>query len=316
MRVPVVFSIDKNVVVPCGVTITSLLLNANTETFYDFYVLFNSEGLGSEEIGELIDAFQFNKQCELHFIDVENSFSEVEGFAKGHVSTATYYRLAIPDLLPQYDRVIYADIDMIFQQDLSELFVSSIKNNELIAAVLDLAIDDMFYFQSDLPAMVGKSEKDYFNAGFLVMNLKQMRKEGIMALFKEHTKIKYAQNDQDILNIVCNGRVQILPSTYNFQLNHFLNYMWGRKKIDIAFGELFKKATLHYTWKHKPWNSMECVGADTWWYYYKMSPFFDDSVYFKRQQDQLEACRNDYHRRTNKQLFLRILANLKHKLLG
>ena len=313
-QVPVIFAIDKNVIVPCGVTMTSLILNAGEDTFYDFFVLCDGDRLGMEERQTLADAFADEKKCTLSFVDVGKTFRKTEGLTSGHITAATYYRLAIPQLFPQYDKAIYADIDMIFQQDLSELYETSLQNGELVAAVLDLSIDGKQYFRSPLPAKVGKSEMDYFNAGFLVMNLKQMRKESIMEAFNEHISIQYDQNDQDILNIVCNGRVQFLPSKYNFQANHFMNYMWGRKESGIPFGDLFKKATLHYTWKHKPWSSLECVAYDTWWHYYKMSPFFDSVVYFKRQYDQIEASRNDYHNCTNGQLFRRILVNIKHKL--
>ena len=314
--IPVIFAIDHNVVVQCGVTITSLLLNADGETFYDFYILYNPSKLDKESQSSLLDAFAGHPGCRISFVNVGDAFKDSEGFASGHITTATYYRLLIPDLFLQYDKVIYSDIDIIFQQDLSGLFRDSLQNGELVAAVLDLAIDDVFYFHSDLPSKIGKSVKDYFNAGFLVMNLKQMREEGIPEAFEKHAKIKYEQNDQDVLNIVCRGRVQLLPSLYNFQLNHFSNYMWGRKKTDISFEELFKKATLHYTWKNKPWNSLECVAYDTWWHYYKMSPFYDDMVYFQRQYEQIEAYRNDYRRKSNFQLFKRILVNLKHKVFG
>lgn len=313
MNIPIIFAIDNNVVMQCGVTITSLLLNAKEGTFYDMYILCNKSQLDEANRNSLLKAFEDNGKCKISFVDVGETFKESEGLATGHVTTATYYRLAIPTLFPQFEKVIYADIDMIFQQDLSELYQSSLSNGEWIAAARDLAIDDKFYFKSDLPYKVGKSEKDYFNAGFLVMNLRLLREENVVEEFNRHAKIKYDQNDQDVLNVVCNGHVQILPSIYNFQLNHFSNYMWKRKNPEIQFGDLFKYATLHYTWKHKPWNSLECVAYDTWWHYYKKSPFYDDKVYFQRQRDQIEACRNDYHRRTNSQLFKRILANIKHK---
>ena len=164
--------------------------------------------------------------------------------------------------------------------------------------------------------MIGKSVKDYFNSGFLVMNLKQMREENIVEQFNEHAKIKYDQNDQDVLNVVCSGRVQILPILYNFQMNHFASYMWGRTSTDILFGELFKHATLHYTGKFKPWNSLECVASDTWWHYYKMSPFYDDMVYFMRQYDLIESHKNDYRVKSNIQLLTRVMVNIKHKLFG
>lgn len=316
MHIPIIFSIDENVVMQCGVTITSLLSNSGEDTFYDIFILYNTKSLSQDSRDQLIEAFRDMTNCSIGFVDVGKRLESVCVSNSDYLTSATYYRLAIPELFPQYDKVIYADIDMIFQQDLSHLYVHALLDGELVAAVPDLAINDQFYFHSSLPQKVGKSEKDYFNAGFLVMNLALMRDQAIMDAFQEHSKKGYDQNDQDVLNIVCNGRVQFLPSIYNFQLNHFSNYMWGRENVDISFDELFKKATLHYTWKHKPWNSLECVGYDTWWHYYKMSPFYDDKVYFKRQYDQIEASRNDYHNLSNSHLFRRILVNLKHRLFG
>ena len=318
MTIPIIFAIDNNVVMPCGVTITSLLKNAKADTFYDIYVLCNQSKLDVDGRKKLNDAFANSSQCRITFVDVslDEDFKETDWQTTGHLTTAAFYRLAIPLLFPQFGKVIYADVDMIFQQDLSELFVNSLQQQELLAAVLDLAIDDKYYFQSKLPSMIGKSVKDYFNSGFLVMNLKQMREENIVEQFNEHAKIKYDQNDQDVLNVVCSGRVQILPVLYNFQMNHFASFMWGRTSTDILFGELFKYATLHYTGKFKPWNSLECVASDTWWHYYKMSPFYDDMVYFMRQYDLIESHKNDYRVKSNIQLLTRVMVNIKHKLFG
>lgn len=313
--IPIIFAIDNNVVMQCGVTITSLLMNANTDTFYDIYILCDEVRLDVEGRKKLKDAFEESPQCKIDFVDVGATFKEIEKVIQGHVTTATYYRLLIPVLFSQFEKIIYADIDIIFQQDLSELYQTSLQHEELLAAVLDLAIDDNYYFHSTMPSKIGKTVKDYFNAGFLVMNLKRMRDENIVEEFNRHAKIKYDQNDQDVLNVVCNGRVQILPSMYNFQLNHFVNYMWGRESTSIQFGELYKHATLHYTGKNKPWNSLECVAYDTWWHYYKMSPFYDDMVYFKRQYDQIEASRNDYHNKPAKQLIINLLGRIKKWIL-
>lgn len=312
MTIPIIFSVDNNVVVPCVVSITSLLCNINSDTFYDIYILYDHSMLSAENIRRIRQSFIKNDRCAVSFLNMDHSFSEVSPI--GHITTAAYYRLDIPILFPQFDKVIYADVDMIFQQDLSDVYINSLQKKELLAAIKDLTIDDKYIFKSSIPAKIGKCENDYFNSGFLIMNLKQMRLENIVEKFRTHSKIRYEQNDQDILNVVCKNRVQLLPSLYNFQLNHFTNYMWGRKNSDISFCELFRSATLHYTWKHKPWNSLECVAADTWWYYYKMSPVYDDMVYFRRQYDQIESSRNDYHKLSNFHLFKRILINIKKKI--
>ena len=189
MTIPVIFAIDNNVVMQCGVTITSLLLNAHEDTSYDFYVLYESQKLPEERRNLLKDAFADKANCKITFVEVKEDYSDVD-ITGVFITRATYYRLSIPTLFPQFDKVIYADIDMIFQQDLSELYQTALQHGELVAAAPDLAIDDKFFFKSPLPAKVGKSEKDYFNAGFLVMNLKQMREENIVEEFNHHAKIK------------------------------------------------------------------------------------------------------------------------------
>jgi len=316
ISIPIVFAIDHNVVMQCGVTITSLLKNAEKETFYDIYILYNRHNLIQENRDSLLRAFDDNTQCHISFIDVGESFSESEGLATGHITTATYFRLAIPTLFHQFEKVIYSDIDIIYQQDLAELFQSSLKNDELLAAALDLSIDRNVYFDSKMPATIGKDPSNYFNAGFLVMNLQQLRDTEILTLLAKHAKIKYVQNDQDVLNIVCGDRIQIIPSIYNFQPSQFANYMWGRDKVELQFRQIFQKATLHYTGPDKPWNSLACVASDAWWHYYRQSPFYDDSFYFKHQYDLIESSRNDFRKKKSKDLLVRILVNLKHRVTG
>ena len=58
MIIPVIFAIDRNVVVPCGVAVTSLLLNAGKDTSYHFYILYEDARLPLEERETLLDAFR------------------------------------------------------------------------------------------------------------------------------------------------------------------------------------------------------------------------------------------------------------------
>ena len=314
--VPIFFAIDSNVVMQCGVTITSLLKNALSETFYEVFILCNHSQLSEDSRQVLLAAFSSFENVSISFKDVGEAFKDTPLRTNGHITLATYYRLLIPVLFPQFDKVIYADIDMIFQRDLYALYETACSNNELVAAVLDLSIDGKYYFKSELPYRIGKSEKSYFNAGFLVMNLSQMRKENTVEEFLRQTENSHAENDQDVLNIVCKDRTQWLDNSYNFQTNHFSNYMWKEQTRTLSFSRLFSIATLHYTGPYKPWNSTECVAYDTWWHYYKQSPFYDDDVYFRRQQEQIEISRNDFRKKKNNQLLMRVLVNIKHRIFG
>ena len=313
IEIPIIFAIDDNVVVPCAVTITSLLLNANPDTGYVISILYEEKSLSFSNRVLIQEAFKGFEKASIGFVDVGDVFSDVPEMRR--VTKATYFRLLIPELFPQFDKVIYSDIDIVFQRDLSAVYRTSFPNDELVAAVLDLAINNEYYFESDLPQAIGKTVKDYFNAGFLVMNLKQLRIENKVEEFRELSKIKHAQNDQDVLNIVCNGRVQWLDSSYNFQTNHYVNFMWGESEPKIDFKELMKNATLHYTYKNKPWCSLECALADAWWHYYRQSPVYDNQFYFARQYQQIESFRNDYHQKKSKVLILHLIGRMKKSIL-
>ena len=315
MVLPIIFAIDDNVVVPCGVTIASLLHNAKDETVYEIYILYNGSNLSSNNRNQLLKAFDNHDKSSLRFIDVGDAFRDTPLHSNNHITTATYYRLLIPTLFPQFEKVIYSDVDIIFQRDLSELMDNPFPDNELLAAVPDLTINYQYFFKSSLPYKVGKTEQTYVNAGFLVLNLSQMRKEGIVKNFEEQCQKGHAENDQDVLNVVCDGRVNWIDNLYNFQTNHFANYMWNKKNEDLTFSQLLSKGTLHYTGPHKPWNSLECVASDAWWHYYRESPFYEDAIYFKQQYEQIESYRNNFSKKSNVQLLCRILVNIKRYFL-
>lgn len=310
-KIPVIFAIDDNVVMQCGVTITSLLQNASSDTFYEMTVLCTPEKLSVANRERLTSAFRDATNGVVQFLDVEDTFDSSQEFGD-HITVATYYRLLIPTLFPQYDRVIYSDVDIIFQQDLSELYAVEFPNNEFLAVVRDLAINDEFFFGSQIPNAIGKTTKTYFNAGFLLMNTKALRDADIVPLFIEHAQKPYPQHDQDVLNIVCNNKVVFLPSVYNFQPSHYANYMWNRSATMIDFKNLLEKATIHYTGSHKPWNSLECVAADAWWHYFRQSQFFDNTFYFAHQYDIIESSRRDYKKTAPKVLLLNLLSRIKH----
>jgi len=313
--VPIILAIDRNVVMQCGVTLTSLLLNAHRGTFYDIYILHSQQGLSESERDRILAAFPGSDRYQLSFVDTGDAFQESEGLATGHITTATYYRLAIPALFPQFESAIYSDIDIIFQDDLSDLFLQTEGDPCLLAAATDFIdltrMDDTLDTKQD----AGSLKDSYINAGFLVMNLEALRKDEIQSRLHHHASIKYEQNDQDVLNIVCKDHIRILPPVYNFQPNQFAHHLWGKKASGDRFRHLFAQGTLHYTGPHKPWNSQECVAQDAWWHYYRQSPFYEDAFYFKHIYDQIEAARNDYRNRSNSDLLRRFLVNIKRSLV-
>lgn len=171
MKIPIVFSCDQHVAMPAGVCISSLLANAREETHYDIYILHNAENLRAEHQREIEKIKIQYPDCQLTFIDVGNRFAG--SFEVRNITIAAYYRLMIAELLPQYDKVLYGDIDMIFRDDLSQVYETSLRGNELIAGVNTRSNRDI----RQNCEKIGHTADVYVNTGFLVINTRLWREE-------------------------------------------------------------------------------------------------------------------------------------------
>lgn len=167
------------------------------------------------------------KQIERHipcgqgFLNVYN-ISDINSRLKVRVpptiSISSYSRLFLSSLLSSdIDKVIYMDVDAIVSGSLEKLWNTDMKDYQ-IAGVLD---DVSLYAKK----AIGLSfDTPYVNAGFLVLNLKQWREEGIEAKILDYL-IAHNGNvfhhDQGLINAVC-IRKMILPVNYNMVTNFFV----------------------------------------------------------------------------------------------
>lgn len=273
--VPVVFAFDNNLILPACVCLSSLMMNAKEDTFYDIYILHaDSVDLRKEELNQIPVHY---KNCKIQYLTVGNEFDNA--FEIRHVTKATYYRLLIPNLIPQYDSVIYADVDIIFRMDLSEVYGQDY-SDYYIAATLDMGLSqDKKHLQS-----IGVDEWTYLQAGFVILNLKKMREDNMVSVFKELAKNNYKYQDQDILNISCKGKIKYLPPCYNVNDCALIYIYWHPEVLpkcftDEDYATARKCGTIHYS-GYKPWQRYS-IAFDIWWEYYRKSPFYDEQHYFK-----------------------------------
>ena len=128
-------SCDDNYTKYAGVVIASILANSNDNDNLMFYIL---DGGISKEKKQQISSLTSIKNCQINFVPIdENMFSD---YAKvkthKYISIATYYRLKAPSLLPNVDKIIYLDCDVVVNTSLKELYEIDIKDY-LLAGVSD-----------------------------------------------------------------------------------------------------------------------------------------------------------------------------------
>ena len=128
-----------------------------------------------------------------------------------YTETASF-RLILPELLPEYDSIAYIDCDVIVRQDIGKLYRETDLGDNYVAAVFEAPIEN----QAERARALGCDPNKYFNSGFLLMNLRQMREEKVSEKLLDACRVPYMEfPDQDALNQVCLGRVLPLSPVYN-----------------------------------------------------------------------------------------------------
>lgn len=285
-RIPVVFSTDNNYVMPTGVAILSLLESARPTTVYEIFVLINDDVTekSKELLRKQVGCFPNHT---IEFIGVGNVFEGA--FEIRNISVAAYSRLLIPWLLPQYDKVIYSDVDVIFRTDLSDVYLMDMEEN-YVAGVIAYG----FHFirkEVQYLTKIGIDVSKYINSGILVINSKLQRDKKLKPNYFEHAKKKYIYQDQDIINIVCKDHIAFLSIAYNLTgsiferifsknkeiLDIFLDsdiYLSGTDLVTVIENcKRYQNCILHYAGS-KPWNTFTQAWRE-WWNTYQCSIFYD-----------------------------------------
>lgn len=212
---------------------------------------------------------------ELRFIRIgEELFPKDLPFTE-QITIETYFRLALPDLLPdELERVLYLDADIIINQPLDEFYFRDFEGKSLCvcrdvtaASAAHISTSPMFAELQEKPGFT------YFNAGVLLMNLKKLREKVTLEYFVQQAlrlKDHLTYHDQDLLNYLFYGDVIYADEKrFNLIIRPACNSGFTYEEIkDMA-------AILHYAGP-KPWRHEE-VRYELerfWWEYAKMTPYY------------------------------------------
>ena len=302
--IPVVLAADNNYVPMLATTMCSLLANASDAYHYHITVLTNNI---SHDNQMTLKAFaQQMKAASVQFLNVSQLINIEELSTNNpHISVETYYRFLIQDILPDFDKVVYLDSDLIVRDDISELYNIDL-GDSLIAAVRDVDYLGNLNFKDGERLAYTKSvlgmdnPYDYFQAGVLVLNTKALRKDVPSSIWFEEAKdTRYIYNDQDILNARCEGRVTFLDPRWNVMHD-------GLHRIDAACSKapapVFQEyldarkdeKVIHYAGVEKPWNTFNCDRALEYWRYARQTPYYEKLVAFLSDRFTIDRENADY----------------------
>ncbi|MBR2744009.1 MAG: glycosyltransferase family 8 protein [Clostridia bacterium] len=268
-EVPIFFAVDDNYIPFLGVALKSLIENSSKEYKYLVKVLYTTV---TKTNMEKIKKYE-SDGVSIEFVDVNPKIKEISHqlYTRDYFSNTTYYRLLIPDLYPEYDRAIYLDSDIIVLKDITKLFKMNIGDN-LLAAAPDDVIQTIEVFRNYSEKVVGVADyRNYFNAGILLLNLKELRnfsfKDKFLYLLGT-IKFSVAQ-DQDYMNRLCKGRVTLLQKTWN--------------KMPVSGDNIDKSRIniIHYNLAFKPWHFDDVLYQEYFWKYAKKTEFYKEILNIK-----------------------------------
>lgn len=245
-EIAVCFGCDNNYVQHMAATISSILKNKAENEFIKFYVL---DGGIIKQNKKNLEFFTNNYDCNIEYIKPDmDKLKNCNIFKGDYISLATYYRLFIPELIPQEDKILYLDCDIIVRKSLSELYKKEF-DESIVLGVIDVA-------EKEHSKRLNLNK--YINAGVILFNSKDMREQNTDAqiinwINQNNDKIEC--HDQDVINAVFNGKIQYFEDMWNAQV---------KKEHDTKFSDIENPAILHFISPKKPWVLWKPLNSTHW----------------------------------------------------
>lgn len=207
---------DDNYVQHTLVSIASLVTNKYATSDYRIFVVCDNVADSKKQLFRAFD----KQNVKIELVEYNNNeFTKKKQELGKYISSATYIRLKLPTIFPDVNKLLYLDGDTIVQDDLCELYNIDLED-AAIAGTPDvgICIDSLKspmtdYVRKTLPCY----EKEYFNAGVLLLNLDKLRKINFEKcaekLYNERTDFIFA--DQDILNFGLFKRKKLFSIYWN-----------------------------------------------------------------------------------------------------
>lgn len=247
--------------------------------------------------------------CQYHnkifFVDIDvNEFAD-ELPKDEHFSIETYFRLMMPELLNQIDRVLYLDVDIIIQGSLSGLYDMDLDGSimavcqDMLVEYLDEGYQRRFKRYGHIP---------YFNAGVVLYDLSKMREKYTFSDFMDAAKqlnfdLPYV--DQDILNFLFYDQVKWID-------RNKYNYMPASDKGECLKNNSFTPAIVHFAGIN-PWVAKKDPSiSHLWWKYAKKTKWYVELLeeYVSCLE---ESIRSEWYLREQDDLILKISKRLNMK---
>ena len=211
--IEVALAADHNYIVGLTVAAYSIACSCNQEKCLRFHFLYS--GFAEEERADICRLLTSAKSnCEVCYYDVSGiDLSELPIYAS---SRMTYARLLLPKLLSEVEFVIYADVDMLWLDDIADLWDLR-EHVKLVSCVREQSektkdIEESWFVSKGMDF----SRDKYFCAGVSFYNLAAIRATGVFEKVFDFGRRFHGFNcaDQSMMFGAIGSQVELLPDRW------------------------------------------------------------------------------------------------------
>ena len=233
-----------------GVVVTSVGINV---TSYDVMMYLLHNGLKDSTVKRLQKiADRYNVGLKFLEIDLEILKDCPTNDNEHYGNIMMYARILLPSMLPNLDKVIYLDCDLVVCKDLKSLWETDV--NDVAVAMAP----DLWYQDKETLSRLGINN-NYLNSGVIVMNLDYWRKHDVQNRLLSYIIDKGNEliyNDQDALNVILNDERRQLSARYNVTPYYFHRNLdnYPKEMQEEIQESRFDPVVYHYLGPIKPWS--------------------------------------------------------------
>jgi lipopolysaccharide biosynthesis glycosyltransferase len=240
---------DAHYLQPLAVMLQSLLVNLAPYRTVEIYII--EDGIEEDDKGQVVSSWP-RSDVSVHWLSAQGSSLSALPLW-GRMSAATYYKLMVPELLPDsVHQAIWLDCDIVVAEDVERLWEQDLSDRHALA-VQDVVVPYVSsrYGVAHYKELGIARNTKYFNAGVMLMNLDLWRKDNIAQLVIEYLK-KFRDDvffwDQEGLNAVLADKWGELDTRWNRSGSG--RYVGSTRGTGEPVQE---KGIIHFTGNLKPW---------------------------------------------------------------
>lgn len=262
--ISIAYSLDNKYFIFGYISIISLLETKNFNTFVSLYIVIqkNFSKYYQKIIYSLYNDYDF---LNISIIYMDDRYKNVKQI--NYLNQNAYYRLSLGELLPNLNKIIYLDSDILVYEDLSNLFNMNFNGYIMLAR--------------KKPKELNIEENLRINSGVLLLNLKKMRdikmeEKVIQIINKGFTS---SVQDQELLikyylNLIgeLNEKYNVPISGFNYLINFYYKKNFKSKINDLIF-TLNHPVIKHFI-GHK--KSQKYINSYDWLYFARKSKYYSN----------------------------------------